>query len=183
MCLTGESILEKGPTLFINTGRLVRRAYKTRYRRAYKTRYRTAQRQRLLYRSYQLIDFDKVQSMIEIGSSQHAANRYQPIISTPLDHMLRFLNNVFLSSCLSSQTVQTQMKCCILLHFIWVFTVCQSTHLGMSSIQRAKRNILKFEYSLNSGGSWQNGHDTHLCSPRLLGWGPGRKIQKWLPGK
>ena len=34
----------------------------------------------------------------------------------------------------SKQTVQTQMKCSIMLHFIWVFTVCQSTHLEVSSI-------------------------------------------------
>ena len=37
---------------------------------------------------------------------------------------------------LSSQTVQTLMKCCIMQHFIWVFTVCQSTHLGVSFLQR-----------------------------------------------
>ena len=30
------------------------------------------------------------------------------------------------------------MKCSIMLHFIWVFTVCQSTHLGVSRIQRVK---------------------------------------------
>ena len=28
------------------------------------------------------------------------------------------------------------MKCSIMLHFIWAFTVCQSTHLGVSSIQK-----------------------------------------------
>ena len=28
------------------------------------------------------------------------------------------------------------MKCSIMLHFIWVFTICQSTSLGVSSIQR-----------------------------------------------
>ena len=28
------------------------------------------------------------------------------------------------------------MKCRIMLHFIWVFTVCKSTHLGVSLIQR-----------------------------------------------
>ena len=26
------------------------------------------------------------------------------------------------------------MKCSIMLHFIWVFTVCQSTHFGVSHI-------------------------------------------------
>ena len=35
----------------------------------------------------------------------------------------------------SLQKVQTLLKCSIKLHFIWVFTVCQSTHLGVSSIQ------------------------------------------------
>ena len=34
--------------------------------------------------------------------------------------------------------VQTLMKCSIMLHFIWVFTVYQSTHLGVSSKQRVK---------------------------------------------
>ena len=29
------------------------------------------------------------------------------------------------------------MKCSIVLHFIWVSTVCKSTHLGVSPIQRA----------------------------------------------
>ena len=28
------------------------------------------------------------------------------------------------------------MKCCSMRHFIWVFTVCQSTHLGVSGLQR-----------------------------------------------
>ena len=28
------------------------------------------------------------------------------------------------------------MKCSIMLHYIWVFTVCKSTHLGVSRIQR-----------------------------------------------
>ena len=30
------------------------------------------------------------------------------------------------------------MKCSIMLHFIWLFTVCQNTHLGVSRIQRIK---------------------------------------------
>ena len=33
------------------------------------------------------------------------------------------------------------MKCSILPHFIWVFTVCQSTPLWVSIIQRAKRSL------------------------------------------
>ena len=32
------------------------------------------------------------------------------------------------------------MKCSIMLHFIWVFTVCQSSRLGVSSIQRDDNN-------------------------------------------
>ena len=35
------------------------------------------------------------------------------------------------------------MKCSNMLHFIWVFTVCQSTCLGASSIQRAKYQIIQ----------------------------------------
>ena len=29
------------------------------------------------------------------------------------------------------------MKCCIMWHFICVFAVCQSTHFGITGIQRA----------------------------------------------
>ena len=32
----------------------------------------------------------------------------------------------------------TLMKCSIMLHFIWDFTVCQSTGLGVTSIQMVK---------------------------------------------
>ena len=32
-------------------------------------------------------------------------------------------------------------KQCILLQVIWVYTVCQSTHLGVSSIQRVKIKV------------------------------------------
>ena len=34
------------------------------------------------------------------------------------------------------------MKCSIILHFIWVFTVCQSTCFGAPSIQRINQNML-----------------------------------------
>ena len=34
------------------------------------------------------------------------------------------------------------MKCSIMLHFIWFFTVCKSTRLGVSSIQRVKEYLL-----------------------------------------
>ena len=51
---------------------------------------------------------------------------------------------------LSPKTVKTQMKCCITRHFIWVFTVCQSTYLevirstwrsGMRSAMRAASQL------------------------------------------
>ena len=29
-------------------------------------------------------------------------------------------------------------ECSVMLHFIWVFTICQSAHLGVSSLQRVK---------------------------------------------
>ena len=32
------------------------------------------------------------------------------------------------------------MKCSIMLHFIWVLTVCKCTHLGVSGIRRAKED-------------------------------------------
>ena len=40
------------------------------------------------------------------------------------------------------------MKCSIMLHFIWVFTVCQSTRLGVSSIQRVK-DFMRDVFSLS----------------------------------
>ena len=45
------------------------------------------------------------------------------------------------------------MKCRILRHFIWVFTVCKSTPLGASNIQRVKITYLQLCLSL----SFQNG--------------------------
>ena len=43
---------------------------------------------------------------------------------------------------LLKQTVQTLMKCSIMLHFIWVFTVCQSTSLGVSRTERVSTDVL-----------------------------------------
>ena len=44
----------------------------------------------------------------------------------------------------------TQQKLCyILLHFIWVFTVCKSTHLVVSSMQRDKTGIVVFQKFLS----------------------------------
>ena len=34
------------------------------------------------------------------------------------------------------------MKCSIMLHFILVFTVCKSTHLGFSGIYKVQENAL-----------------------------------------
>ena len=36
------------------------------------------------------------------------------------------------------------MKCRAVRHLIWVFTVCQSTHLGVSRIQRVKATMIFF---------------------------------------
>ena len=33
---------------------------------------------------------------------------------------------------LYKQTVQIRLKCRLVRHLIWVFTVCQGTHLGLS---------------------------------------------------
>ena len=44
--------------------------------------------------------------------------------------------------------VQIHMKCSILQHFTWDFTVCQSTHLGVSSLQRV--NADKDEQSMST---------------------------------
>ena len=40
------------------------------------------------------------------------------------------------------------MKCRIKRHFIWVFTVCQSNHLGVSSIQRVDTCSYNFKILL-----------------------------------
>ena len=57
------------------------------------------------------------------------------------------------------QTVQTLMKGHIVHHFIWVFTVCLSTGLGVSNLQRIKIkfNICKI-LNLNGKlcGLWQD---------------------------
>ena len=35
------------------------------------------------------------------------------------------------------------MKCSLILHFIWVFNVCQNTNLGVSSIQRVNSILIE----------------------------------------
>ena len=42
---------------------------------------------------------------------------------------------------LNSQKVLALVKCSIMLHFIWVFTVCKSTRLGLSRIQRVNSRV------------------------------------------
>ena len=37
------------------------------------------------------------------------------------------------------------MKCSMMLHFIWVFTVCKSTRLGVSSIQKVIDGTLSYD--------------------------------------
>ena len=39
----------------------------------------------------------------------------------------------------SKQILQILMKCSIMLYFIWVFTVCESTRLGGSRVQRVNK--------------------------------------------
>ena len=46
---------------------------------------------------------------------------------------------------LSYQTVQILMKCCIMWHFIWVYTVCQSTRFGVSGLQKVKHLVMTLE--------------------------------------
>ena len=55
-----------------------------------------------------------------------------PSLSNSIVHMYLFVWIFFLPY----QTVKTQMKCSIMLHFIWGFTVCQSIRLWVSSKQK-----------------------------------------------
>ena len=45
-----------------------------------------------------MIDCEKVQSIIGIGSFQHAANRYHLIIGTPLWNSILHINNINMHS-------------------------------------------------------------------------------------
>ena len=68
------------------------------------------------------------------------------------------------------------MKCRILRHFIWVFTVCQNTPIGVSTLQRVNyptenvhhlspgTEVIKLVFILNS-----NEHEIQLLiKPKLL---------------
>ena len=48
------------------------------------------------------------------------------------------------------QTVKTLVKCSIMLHFIWVFTVCKSSCLGVSQIQKVNPCHAVYFYILHS---------------------------------
>ena len=69
----------------------------------------------------------------------------QPIAYFKRSQVEFSLFNVFLSLKIVfiSETVQTLMKCSSMLHFIWVYTVCQTTRLGVSSIQRVNIEMAK----------------------------------------
>ena len=73
------------------------------------------------------ITFDTVKS----GCSIIKMEGSQLIISKFI--VFQFLKIFFF---LSEQTVQDQMKCRVSRHFIWVFNVCKSIRLGLSSIQK-----------------------------------------------
>ena len=58
-----------------------------------------------------------------------------------MGHRLFFSNRIaFLSLkiILSKQLIQTLMKCHIMQHFIWVFTVCYRAYVGVTCILRVK---------------------------------------------
>ena len=57
------------------------------------------------------------------------------------------LNFFLWRSFLSKQAVQILMKCCIMQHFIWVFTVCQSTRSSKDLINKLNSKI-KFKKRL-----------------------------------
>ena len=50
----------------------------------------------------------------------------------------------------SKQTVQTLMKCRIMRHFIRVFTVCQSTLLGVFGIRKNNRHFINMFYKYST---------------------------------
>ena len=64
----------------------------------------------------------------------------------------KLLDSFLWRTILFQQTVQSLMKCRIMRHFIWVFAVCQSTRLGVSSLKRVKDT----KYCM-----WSN---NHTCS-------------------
>ena len=53
----------------------------------------------------------------------------------------------------SADPVQTQMKCRIMRHFIWVFTDCQNIRMGPSSLQRV---------NVENKGQYEHGHSHSL---------------------
>ena len=61
------------------------------------------------------------------------------IIGVSDNNFQKIVYSVVWRSLLPLQTVKTLMKCSIMLHFIWVFTVCKSTCLGISQVQRCNQ--------------------------------------------
>ena len=77
------------------------------------------------------------------------------------------------------------MKCHIMWHFIWVFTVCKSTHLGVSCLQRVKRlrerMLLWFGYlECSSAAVRRTWHSWKAWAREAQGW-RGRNYWEWLP--
>ena len=59
------------------------------------------------------------------------------------------------------------MKCYLMLHFIWVFTVYQSTHLGVSDLQRVKRFCVFTPNGWLKQGMTMLQGDVELCMKSL----------------
>ena len=79
------------------------------------------------------IEFSNKLHKIKSGWSIVYIEGPQVIISEK-KHCISFYGYRF---CLSKQC--TSIKCRIMRHFIWVFTLCQSTSLGVSSFRRVKK--------------------------------------------
>ena len=60
------------------------------------------------------------------------------------------------------------MKCSIMLHFIWVFTVCLSIYLGVSSIQRVKQKMCIIFRPLSEGKQLKEKFDAIFASTRYV---------------
>ena len=59
-------------------------------------------------------------------------------------------NNATLCSISSGSSLFAKQHCHIVQHFIWVFTICQTTHLGISRMQRVKY----YDYFLQKNDLW-----------------------------
>ena len=52
---------------------------------------------------------------------------------------------------------------CIMQHFIWVFTVCQNTHLGVSGPQKVKDHLLPALFSPSAIGLQRTDGKLRFC--------------------